>query len=172
MSQVIDQDETYTYEILQEKDCIECATFLADTFTKHNPLELYLKTTYQQFYTDALSLCKGILDMNLSVIARDKRTNEIHGIVQGVDAKTFDTGEASTSDADGGEKRFDPSMELLLELERRYMEKYEKKYGELKENSVVHILMAGVRSDCIGRGEFFEEIFGARGKSVLINTFK
>jgi hypothetical protein len=52
------------------------------------------------------------------------------------------------------------------------MEKYEKKYGELKENSVVHILMAGVRSDCIGRGEFFEEIFGARGKSVLINTFK
>jgi hypothetical protein len=110
MSQVIDQDETYTYEILQEKDCIECATFLADTFTKHNPLELYLKTTYQQFYTDALSLCKGILDMNLSVIARDKRTNEIHGIVQDVDAKTFDTGEASTSDADGGEKRFDPSM--------------------------------------------------------------
>jgi hypothetical protein len=158
MSQVIDQDETYTYEIFQEKDCIECATFLAHSFTKHNPYELYMKTTYEQFYTDALSLCKTIVNTNLSVIARHKRTDEIHGMVQGVDAKTFDGGEVPTSAADGDEKRADPILELMHELERRYLEEYEKKYGELKENSVVHILMAGVRTDCSGRGEFFEKI--------------
>ena len=154
MSEMIDEDEIYRYEILQEKDCIECATFLAHSFTKHNPYELYMKTTYEQFYTDALSLCKAILNTNLSVIARHKGTNEIHGIVQGVDAKTFNGGEDPTSVADGGEKRIDPLLELMHELERRYLEEYEKKYGKLKENSVVHILMAGVRSDCSGRGEF------------------
>jgi len=159
MSQVIDQDETYIYEILQEKDCIECATILAQTFTKHNPYELYMKTSYEQFYTEALSYCKAILNTNLSVIARHKQTNEIHGIVQGADAKTFDGGEDSTSAADGGEKRVDPILELMDESERRYLEEYEKKYGELKENAVVHILMAGVRSDCSGRGELFEKVF-------------
>ena len=159
MSQVIDQDETHTYEILQEKDCIECASLLAHTFTKHNPYEWYMKTTYEQFYPDTLLLLKTIFNTNLAVIARHKETNEIHGIVQGVDVKTFDAGKFFTTTADDDKKSADPIIELMHQSEQRYMEDYEKKYGELKENSVIHIFMAGVRPDCLGQGEFFEKIF-------------
>ena len=162
MSQVIEQDENYTFEILQEKDCVECAAFLAHSFTKHNPYELYMKTTFEEFYDDALSLCKAIVNTNLSVIARDKQTNEIHGIVQGVDEKTFFDGEGSSDSTDNGGKRADPIMELLPVLRRRYLEDYEKKHGELKENSVVHILMAGVRPDSSGRGEFHENTLSCK----------
>jgi hypothetical protein len=159
MSQTIDQDEIYIYEILQENDCIECATLLAHSFTKHNPYELYMKTTYEQFYPDALSLCKHILSTKLSVIARHKQTNEIHGIVQGVDAKTFDGGAVETNTTNDCEKHVDPILELMHESEQRYLDYYKMKYGELKENSVVHILMAGVRSDISGKGELFFKHF-------------
>ena len=158
MSQVIDQDDTYTYEILQEKDCIECADFLAHSFTKNNPYELYMKTTYEEFYAGALSLCKAILHTNLSVIARSKQTNELYGIVQGVDAKTFDGGEDPANETDGAKQHVDPLLELMHASEQNYLKEYEKKYGELKENSVVHILMAGVRSESIGKGEFFSKV--------------
>ena len=158
MSEVIDQDDTYTYEILQEKDCIECADFLAHSFTKNNPFELYMKTSYEEFYAGALSLCKVILYTNLSVIARSKQTNELHGIVQGVDAKTFDGGEDPASVTDDVKKPVDPLLELMHTSEQSYLKEYENKYGELKENSVVHILMAGVRSDSIGKGQFFYKI--------------
>ncbi|CAF1141247.1 unnamed protein product [Adineta steineri] len=177
MSEIIDEDENYIYEILQEKDCIECATFLAHTFTKDNPYELFMKTTYEQFYSDALSLCKSILNTNLSVIARHKQTNEIHGIVQCVDAKTFNPEEHATSDSDGAEQRIDPIMDLMHQSEQSYMKEYEKMYGELKENSVAHILMVGVRSDCHGRGlgtklnQVFLDHVRRRGfKHVIVDT--
>ena len=168
MSPAIDQDDTYTYEILQEQDCIECAVFLAHSFTKHNPYELYMKTTYEQFQAGALSLCKAILNTNLSVIARHKQTNEIHGIVQGVDAKTFDGGEDPVSATDDGQKQGDPLLELMHESEQRYLKEYEKKYGELKENALVHILMAGVRPDAGGKGEFSLKIEKKNTRTGLV----
>lgn len=158
MSQIIDQDDTYTYEILQEKDCVECADFLAHSFTKNNPYELYMKTSYEEFYAGALSLCRAILCTNLSVIARSKQTHELHGIVQGVDAKTFDGGDDPANGTDDGKKHVDPLLELMHASEQSYLKEYEKEYGELKENSVVHILMAGVRSDSIGKGQFLWKI--------------
>ncbi|CAF1100456.1 unnamed protein product [Rotaria sordida] len=39
-------------------------------------------------------------------------------------------------------------MEVFNEVERRFMEQY----GELKENDLVQIMMAGVRQDCSGKG--------------------
>jgi hypothetical protein len=44
-------------------------------------------------------------------------------------------------------------MEVFDELERRFM----KQYGELKENDLVQIMMAGVRQDHSGKGESSKE---------------
>ena len=46
-SHIIDEDETCIYEILQEQHLEEWTRLLADTFATHNPLEVYLKTTYE-----------------------------------------------------------------------------------------------------------------------------
>lgn len=154
MSQVIDQDQNYTFEIFDKQDSIECAYLLAKSFTTCNPYEIYMKTTYEQFYDDALALCQSIAYSELSIIARHKETNEIDAIVQGVDVKTFNSDE---SEFDSGVhdncRRLDPIIPLLQESERRYVKDYERKFGELQEKCVAHILMAGVRLSCIGRGK-------------------
>ena len=63
---------------------------LVETFTKHNPLKVYLKTTYEQFYAQAISFSKGVLNEQLSIIAVHRQSKEIHGIVQAGDAKKMD----------------------------------------------------------------------------------
>ena len=156
MFQVIDQDENYTFEIFHKQDSIECANLLAKAFTTCNPYEIYMKTTYEQFYDDALALCQSIAYSELSIIARHKDTKEIDAIVQGVDVKTFNSDESESESESGLHdncRRLDPIMPLLQESERRYLEYYERKFGELQENCVAHILMAGVRLSCIGRGK-------------------
>lgn len=155
MVHILNQDDKYTYEIFQEKDSIECANLLAHTFTKHNPYEIAMKTTYERFYMEAISLCKVVVNMNLSVIARCKQTNEIHSIIQAVDVKVLADQENSESNGDNSAIPVDPFLDLLHELEQRYLVEYEKKYGKLTEKSICHIFMAGVRTDCIGQGEFF-----------------
>ncbi|CAF1651055.1 unnamed protein product [Adineta ricciae] len=178
MSKILDQDDNYTYEILQDKDCVECATFLAHTFTKDNPYEIFMKTTFEQFFPDALALCQGIVSTNLSVIARHKQTNQIDGIIQGIDLNTPDDEEDSTADTDaGGEKRADPILQLIHQSKEDYIKEYEKTHGELKQNSVAHILMVGVRSDCHGKGlasklnqVFLDHIRRQGFKHVIVDT--
>jgi hypothetical protein len=142
MSHVIEEDETYTYEILQEKHLEESTRLLAHVFTKYNPLEIYLKTTYEQFYSQALAFSKAVLNEQLSIVAIHKQTKEIHGLVQAGDAKKLK------------EQKFEEletsiDMEVFNELERRFM----KQYGELKEHDLVQIMMAGVCEDFSGKGE-------------------
>ncbi|CAF1532248.1 unnamed protein product [Adineta steineri] len=80
MSHIIDEDEIYTYGILMEKDLEESVRLIAHTFTKYNPIEAYLKTTYEQFYSYALAIAKATLEDQLSIIAVHKQTKEIHGL--------------------------------------------------------------------------------------------
>jgi hypothetical protein len=143
MSHVLDEDESYTYEILQEKHLEESSRLLAHTFTKYNPVEVYLNTTYEQFYPHALVLSKAVLNDQLSVVAIHKQTKEIDGFAQVGDAKKL---EGQNLD------ELDPTkdmLEVLHEVERRFM----KQYGELKENDLVEIMMVGVQQDCSGKGE-------------------
>ena len=59
MSHIIDEDDTYTFEILQEKHLEESAKLLANVFTKYNPLEIFMKTTYDESCRQSLTLLKG-----------------------------------------------------------------------------------------------------------------
>ena len=146
MSSIVDQDENYTYEIMQEKHLDESTRLLANTFTKHNPLEVYLKTTYEQFYAQALAFSIAVLDEQLSIVAVHKQSKEIHGIVQAGDAKKMEGKEFEAM-------KEAKDSEVFEELERRWVEYY----GQLKENELVQIMMAGVRPDCGGKGEFYEK---------------
>ena len=143
MSHIIDEDETYTYETLQEKHLEESTKLLAETFTKHNPLEVFLRTTYEQFYAQAISFSEAVLDEQLSIVAVHRQSEEVHGIVQAGDAKKMEGREFEAM-------KQAKDAEVYEELERRIREYY----GELKENELVQILMAGVRPDCSGKGEF------------------
>ncbi|CAF1049267.1 unnamed protein product [Adineta steineri] len=142
MYYVIDEDKTYTYEILMEKHLEESAKLLAYTFSQQNPVEVYLKTTYEQFYLYALAVLKATLEDQLSIIAVHKETKEIYGLVQATDAKTLEG--QNFDDVDPSKD----TLEILQEVENRFM----KQYGELKENDLVQILMVGVRQECSGKG--------------------
>ena len=145
MSHVLEEDENYTYEILQEKHLEESTRLLAEVFTKHNPIELFIKTPYEQFYEFALGFSKAVVNEELSIVAIHKQTQEIHGIVQAGDAKKVkDLQKSDTMDLPK-----DPSQEPFEELDHRFM----KQYGELKEHELIQIMMAGVRQDCSGKGE-------------------
>ena len=150
ISQIIAEDEHYTYEILQEKHFTECSVLLANTFTKQNPMELFMKTSYENFYEFALSMSKVVVDDNLSIVSIDKQTKEIHGIVQAGDAKRLD-GLHPTEESD---KPLPPDSEVMNILQQRFLEDYTKKYGQLKENCLVQICCAGVREDCHGKGQY------------------
>jgi hypothetical protein len=141
MSHVIDEDETYTYEILQEKHLEESSRLLADTFTKYNPFEIFMKTTYEQFYIDAFALSKAVLNEQLSIVVIHKQTKKIHGIVQAGDAKKLEALDY---------EELGPSKEVYEEVEQRFM----KQYGELRENDLIQIMMAGIHPDCSGKGEY------------------
>lgn len=143
MSHVVDEDETYTYEILQEKHLEESTHLLADTFTKTNPLEVYLKTSYEQFHSQALAFSKAVLDEQLSIVAIHKQSKEIHGLVQAGDAKKLEG-----RDSEGWEQSKD--AEVFSELEKRFKEYY----GEVKENDLIQIMALGIRPDCSGKGQF------------------
>ena len=65
MTQIISEDETYTFEILQEKHLEESSKLLANVFTKYNPIDIFMKMTYEQFYPQALVLSKAVLDEKL-----------------------------------------------------------------------------------------------------------
>jgi hypothetical protein len=124
MSHVIDEDETYTYEILQQKQLEESTRLLAIAFTKYNPREVYMKTTYEQFYSPVLEFSKAILNEKLSVVAIQKETKETHGLVEACDAKKLKEQQFADSE---------PSIdtEVFIELERRFM----KQYGEPSKES-------------------------------------
>jgi len=146
MSHVIEEDESYTYEILQEKHLEESSRLLGDVFSKYNPMEVFLKTTYERLYAQALAFTKAVLNEKLSIVAIHKQTKEIHGVVQAGDANKL---------KEQNFEELEPSkdMEVFEELERRFM----KQYGELKENDLVQIMMAGVRQDHSGKGESSKE---------------
>jgi molybdopterin converting factor small subunit len=146
MSHVNDEDETYTYEILQEKHLEESSRLLADVFSKYNPMEVFLKTTYEQLYAQALAFSKAALNDKLSIVAIHKQTKEIHGLVQAGDAKNL-------NEQNFEELELSKDMEVFDELERRFM----KQYGELKKNDLVQIMMAGVHQDHSGKGESSKE---------------
>ncbi|CAF0914693.1 unnamed protein product [Adineta ricciae] len=142
MANTIEDDGTYSYEVLLEKDLEEVARLLARTFTEGNPLEIYLKTAYEQFYPYALAVSKAILQDQLSIIAVHKQTREIHGIVQAADAKTM---------AKQNFEDVDPSIDTLRALQE-IEEHFMNQYGEFNENDLVQILMVGIRQDCSGKG--------------------
>lgn len=142
MSHIIDEDETYTFEILQEKHLEESSKLLANVFTKYNPMEIFMKITYEQFYPQALALSKAVLPEKLSIVVIHKQTNVIHGIGQVGDAKKL-------MEHDFKELEPTDDLEIYDELERRFIENY----GKLKENDVALIMMVGVHEDCSGKGE-------------------
>jgi len=146
MSHVIDEDETYTYEILQEKHLEESSRLLADVFSKYNPMEVFLKTTYERLYAQALAFSKAVLNDKLSIVAIHKQTKEIHGLVQAGDANKL-------KEQNFEELERTKDMEVFEEVERRFM----KQYGELKEDDLVQIMMTGVRQDHSGKGESSNE---------------
>ena len=142
MCHVIEEDEIYVYEVLQEKHLEESSRLLANAFIKYNPLEVYSKTTYEQFYPYALALSKAVFNDHLSIVVVHKPTKEIHAIAQAGDAKKLVEQPFEEFPA------FKNTTEVLDELERRFLDEY----GELKDNDLVDIMLVGVRPDCHGKG--------------------
>lgn len=142
MAHVIDEDETYTYEILHETHIEESAKLLTEAFTECNPLEVFLKVTAEELYAQALACSKAALGDQLSIVAVHKQTGEIHGLVQAGDATKLKV-------ESFGELEWSKDIEVYEELERRFMEQY----ANLKENDLVEIMMLGVRQDCSRKGE-------------------
>ena len=62
MSDVIAEDENYTYEILQEKHLEESSRMLGEVFSKYNPTEVFLKTGYEKLYAQAMTFSKTIMN--------------------------------------------------------------------------------------------------------------
>ncbi len=101
-----------------------------------------MKSTYEKLYSQALAFSKAALNDQLSVLAIHKQANEIHGIVQAGNAKKLQKQNFE-------ELEISKDMEVFDELERRFM----KQYGELKENDLVEIMMAGVHQDFSGKSK-------------------
>ena len=141
MSNVIDEDENYTYEILREEHLEESSKLLGEVFSKFNPMEVFLKTGYDKLYAQAMIFSKTILKDKLSIVAIDKSTKEIHGIVQAADTNNLK--EMNFEELTPGK-----DSEVFEEIERRFLEIY----GEPKENQLIQIMMVGVRQDCTGKG--------------------
>ena len=148
MTQIISEDETYTFEILQEKYLEESSKLLANVFTKYNPIDIFMKMTYEQFYPQALVLSKAVLDEKLSIVIIHKQTNEIHGIGQVGNAKKL-------IENDFKELEHTDDLEIYEELERRFIEYH----SGLKENDVALIMLVGVREDCCGKGKCSKSFF-------------
>jgi hypothetical protein len=142
MSHVIDEDESYTYEILQEKHLEESSRLLGEVFSKSNPMEVFLKTGYEKLYTQALTFSKAVVNEQLSIVAIHKHTKQIHGLVQAGDV-------AKMKESNFEELEPTKDTEVFEEIERRFREIY----GQPKENQFIQIMMVGVRQDCTGKGE-------------------
>ncbi|CAF1453712.1 unnamed protein product, partial [Didymodactylos carnosus] len=145
---MIDEDETYVYEIMQDDKHLidECAKLLAESFTKFNPIDVYLKTTYDQFFSYASTLINDALnDENLSIVVRHKGTHQIQGVLLARDLY-LQQHHPSTADA-----HFNPIIDLLGELEDHFVEEYERVHGsKLTEKSVVSLSLGATHLDCFG----------------------
>jgi len=157
MTDIMNEDETYIFEILQEKHVEESSKLLANVFTKYNPMDIFMKITYEKFYPEALAIAKAVLDEKLSIVIIHKQTNEIHGIVL-----VGDLEKAMKHDFDELEPTDD--SEIYGELKRRFLEHY----GQLKENDIALIMMVGIREDCCGKGKSFKMIFGSYKTSFCL----
>lgn len=142
MTHIINEDETYTFEILQEKYLEESSKLLAHVFIKHNPMDIFMKITYEKFYPEALAIAIAVLDEKLSIVIIHKQTNEIHGVVLVGDLK-------KAMEHDFTELEPTDDSEIYNELKRRFIEHY----GQLKENDVALIMMVGIHEDCGGKGK-------------------
>lgn len=154
MSHIVDEDDTYTFEILQERHLHESSKLLANVFTKYNRMEIFMKTTCEQFYQQALTLSKAVLDEKLSMVVINKQTNEIHGVAQAGDAKKLIGQDYKDLKLADDTKMFN-ELEIYDDLERRFLEHY----GELKENDVTLIMMVGIHGDCAGKGMHSKSFF-------------
>jgi hypothetical protein len=152
---IVDEDENYTFEILQAHHLTDCAALLADSFTKQNPMNLYLHTTYDQFYPIALSRSDCILKDRLSVVAIHKLTKELHGCIQASDAKTLKEHHPILPAEHAADLEvLKPVNDLLEELEDRYFSEYAKMNGgELKERCILQMLLGATRVGCEGHGK-------------------
>ena len=87
---------------------------LVETFTKHNPLKVYLKTTCEQFYVQAISFSEAVLNEQLSIIAAHKQSKEIHGIVQAGDARKMNGWEFEAMKQAKGAEVYEESEQKMI----------------------------------------------------------
>jgi ribosomal protein S18 acetylase RimI-like enzyme len=133
-------NETFRFEILKEPDIEEAAHILTSSFTEDDKLTKYMGITSEEFKKFAYIICKNGARIGLSLIAREKSTNNIAAcrIVENACAKNDELGDVS--------KKFVPIFSLLEKASSPLLKHIKK------EEKVAHFVTLAVDKAYRGLG--------------------
>ena len=123
----LSETETSYYEIFDSKDLDRVADAVGLAFTNSDPMAIAQQLSVNEFADYIKLIGKWIEEQQLTVIAKDKMTDEVAGIVIAGD---FASDFPLTPDSDRISSKLDPIIELLESLEVQYKQGREIRAGE------------------------------------------
>lgn len=133
----LQETEKLRYEIFELSSLEQMASIVARAFTRFDPMAIAQKLSLDDFIDYIKLLGKWAEKEKLTVIARDKLTNEVVGVVLAGDFASVSplTPENSENISD----KFEPIVELLERLETQY-----KQGKQIRKGEYLHIYMLAV----------------------------
>lgn len=134
--QSLHETETVRYEIFERNSLDQLANVVAKAFIQFDPMAIAQNLSVEEFADYIKLLGEWIEQEQLTVIARDKSSDEIVGAVIAGD---FASDSPLNPDSNDISAKFDPIVELIEELETRY-----KKDQQIKLGEYLHVYMLAV----------------------------
>ncbi len=133
--QFIAQNNEILFQTLQHRDIAATASCISQVFSSFEPLAKALKISFNELYRLALPVCEKAADEEISIIAKNRNTQEVVGFIISEDFMTI-----HPDPPPGIDNKFETVFSLLSELEENYRSSYPVKAGQ-----VLHIFMLGVQ---------------------------
>jgi ribosomal protein S18 acetylase RimI-like enzyme len=132
--QILHETHALQYELFYQKSLLEMALLVAEAFIHSEPMTINQGFSVDEFANYIKFLGAWTEQEKLTVIARDKQTNELVGaLIAG------DFASASPLEIDNISDKFKPIMELLEKLEVQY-----KQDKNIRTGEYLHLYMLAV----------------------------
>ena len=124
----LSETETLSYEIFESKDLDRLANTMAKAFTNSDPMAISQQLSINELADYVKLIGKWIHQQQLTVVTKDKSTDEVVGVVLAVD---FASSSPLTSEnSQHLSHKFEPIIELLENLEAQYKHDKQIQAGE------------------------------------------
>ncbi|CAF1548662.1 unnamed protein product [Didymodactylos carnosus] len=148
MTDIIDEDSSYSYEILQSQHIDECSHLLTRSFALHNDVVRHANRPQNVIYQYMKKLVEYLLEEQLSLVAIDKHTKKVVSCLT-----CGDYYRCSNNEERQRQSLESPLLCLCMEMEERFTNEY-KKFHQFEKKQILHIYAGATDENLMKKGKW------------------